>query len=285
MRQASVTYTSMAVPSNFNYPSGYSGSASFRVQHGQLLQKKRNPPATAAVPAAVRQKAPSTINKTKVKKKIIAFCRLEKSKRFMAFYTISFPAGMSDDSCFATLNIILTRMRKLYGQFDYIWTAERQKNNTIHYHLITNKFFNIRIINHFAACSIQKQIYNDKAYHINYSKENYNGVDVQRIYNSRKVGHYISKYVTKNDISCSHCVWNCSRSVSALFTSYRTNVDIEQAQSFFARKMYQKEFVMAGSEVNGIIEIFVFDKDPPRSWLQPLDDLNEAIYNETKYYF
>jgi hypothetical protein len=39
------------------------------------------------------------------------------------------------------------------GLSTYLWVAERQKNNTIHFHLLTNDFMEIRIVNEFMANS------------------------------------------------------------------------------------------------------------------------------------
>jgi len=87
------------------------------------------------------------LNKSKVRKKCYAMCRLKKSKEFMAFYTITFPQGLTDELCYKLFNTWLTRCRKSAGLTSYLWVAERQKNGTIHYHLLTNDYMKIGEVN------------------------------------------------------------------------------------------------------------------------------------------
>ena len=72
------------------------------------------------------------LNKTKVRSKIMAYANLKRSKKFMAFYSISFPKGLSDEIIRTIHNTALTRVRKYRKSFSYIWVAERQKNGTLH---------------------------------------------------------------------------------------------------------------------------------------------------------
>lgn len=279
MSQASVSFSTFAVPTGFQYPAGYTGSASWRLNEDSLERIIIKKPPPKAAPAEPENLPPRTLNKSKIRAKIKAFCRLQKSKKFLAFYTVTFPAHLTDDSCFKTLNVILTRIRKLYSQFDYIWVSERQRNKTIHFHLLTNNYINVRVFNHFAKKAISTQVYKNKESSISWKPQKYNGVDVRKVYNARKVGGYISKYVTKNTIVSAHAVWNCSRSISALFTSYRTEIDVEWAEKYFAQKIFEKYIEFFGDPRAGKIEVYAYIHAPPIGLLSPLDDLNEYVFS------
>jgi hypothetical protein len=197
------------------------------------------------------------INKTKVRNKMYALFNLKSSRNFMAFYSVSFPAGTSDDICFKLWNYWLTACRKRFYLTNYVWVSERQKNGTLHYHMITNNWLPIQNINKIMAIQINNQVLagcmswgepqvKERSVTINGQTvkeqyktqpcmENYNGVDVDAIYGSKRhqktgkyinpaqlrqwLSCYITKYVTKNSEKFTHLCWHCSRSVSLLFTS------------------------------------------------------------------
>jgi len=78
---------------------------------------------------------------------MFALMNLKCSRRFIAFYSVSFPEGTTDDQAFECWNLWLTRLRKTYNLLNYIWVTERQKNGTIHYHMLTNNYMPILQIN------------------------------------------------------------------------------------------------------------------------------------------
>src|SRR5665648_393240 len=125
------------------------------------------------------------LRKSKIKRKCFALSRLEKSKKFLAFYSISFPVGLSDDDAYKVFNVWLTRCRKIGGLNTYLWVAERQKNGTIHFHLLTNDHMQIRDVNGFMAIALAtaKQKGVEALQSIN--PEKYNGVDVKMVKGTR----------------------------------------------------------------------------------------------------
>ena len=174
------------------------------------------------------------INKQRVRDKMNAFFELKQTFKFFAFYTISFPFAVEDSICFRLFNIWLTRCRKRYGKFTYIWVAERQRNGTLHYHLLTNKYMDIRFTNAFMKRSLM-----NVSHEINYSKEflrKYNGVQVRPLTDREtgkkiaagredlrrsaftKLAKYMTKYVTKNQSVFEHLAWHESRDLSILQT-------------------------------------------------------------------
>lgn len=173
-----------------------------------------------------------TMNVTKFRRKAIAYALLRRSMRFLAFYSVSFPKGMPDDVGFRIWNKVLTRLRKDFGLKSYLWVMERQKNGTLHYHMLTNDFMNVTEVNRITAVAIENEVH---AGHCNWGKssfEKYNGVDVEPVVKNRfalrpvsrhtiilRVVRYLSKYMSKDIRSESHRVWHCSRLVSALCTA------------------------------------------------------------------
>lgn len=209
-------------------------SASFQLRKNLFVENEleRKRP-TYRLPNAKNENR--KINKAKVQGKIYALFNLKISRKFIAFYSVSFPLDMSDNVAFDIWNLWLTHLRKYYGLTNYLWVTERQKNKTIHFHMLTNQFLPIKNINRTMANIIDNKVKNGLCGWGNSSVSSYNGVDVDSIYNSkrhRKTGKelnptqvrnwlqkYITKYVSKNNESFEHLCWHCSRSVSQLFTS------------------------------------------------------------------
>lgn len=145
--------------------------------------------------------------------------------------------GLPDDDAFKAFNVFLTRCRKSSGLKNYIWVSERQKNATIHFHMITTDYMPIREINNYMAVTLSKYFDQFKAQGLfkQYAtaqefKNKYNGIDVEQIRNCArqkgKLATYISKYISKgNAVEFTRLVWHCSRSVSALFTDLNITED------------------------------------------------------------
>lgn len=242
-----------------------------------------------------------TLNKTKVRKKITALCRLDDAKKFIAFYSISFPVNAPDDVLYTCFNSWLTNCRKRYNLKTYLWVAERQQNGTLHFHLLTTDKMKIKAVNKAMAQSIETQVQKGLINWGNSSLEKYNGVDVdspqqpkRRQNESRKqyrerlnkrgrvnkkeitkwITAYLTKYITKNDIEFNRLPWHCSRDVSALFTSIIiSDEDIEMylehlpdtAENY---KQYAKE--------NITINVFLFC--PPDILFKVIDRANNMIH-------
>lgn len=175
------------------------------------------------------------LKKNKIRNKILNFFSLNASKKFCAFYTITFPQGTTDEICYKTFNTLLTRCRKEIGLKSYLWVAERQKNNTLHFHMITNNYMPVRKVNDFMKECLRTQ-YNKGVLNCKIKTiDSYNGVDVDNLYNSkknrnskerlskadsqRKLSYYLTKYISKNNTLSERLPWHCSRDISALFIS------------------------------------------------------------------
>lgn len=217
------------------------------------------------------------LNKSMIKKKCNAFSRLEKSKKFLAFYSISFPKGLPDENAYKIFNTWLTRCRKNSGLKSYLWVAERQKNLTVHFHLLTNDFMQINQVNGFMAKCLLTEKKNGLEMLKEVEIEKYNGVDVKKIgKNKNGLISYLAKYVTKNNIEFYHLTWHCSRDVSRLFTSI--NFEGEEGDKFLDQMPKSPEMYNVYKADYYRVKGFKFK--PNESLFSDLDGVNESIYNQ-----
>lgn len=179
-----------------------------------------------------RYKTMSARTKYKIRDKIEALYSASDGQRF-TFLTLTFINKVDDKTAQKCLNKFLTVCRKHFGKFLYIWVAEKQNENkyypgNIHFHLITNKFFQIQKFN---ALWVLQQ-YNAGIVHEKYEladvlqhslngtmQDILNPVDVKPITSIDGLSIYLTMYVTKNTDTFQCLTWHCCRTVSKLFTS------------------------------------------------------------------
>jgi len=126
----------------------------------------------------------------------------------------------------------LTRSRKECGLKSYLWVAERQKNLTIHFHLLTNDFMKVREVNGFMAKCLLTVKKSGLEILRDVEIEKYNGVDVKKVGgNKNRLISYLVKYITKNEIEFYHLPWHCSHDISSLGTSI--NYEADEAEKYF----------------------------------------------------
>lgn len=228
------------------------------------------------------------MNKGKFKAKAFAYATLRKSMCFLAFYSVSFPAGISDDTAYKILNSCLSVLRKKHGLKSYLWVFERQENGTGHYHILTNDFMYIRDVNEVFASSIDYYVKRGEATWGKSSRIKYNGVDVKSVVKKgttrnpltrseviEKVTRYLSKYMSKQDAPCTHRVWFCSRAVSALFVSVSFSEDIA---GYILDDIYK-----VGSQWkvvhNFYCDIYFFATIRSDHWLETVGVINEKVWD------
>ena len=241
------------------------------------------------------------INKTKIKQKIYALFNLKCSRKFIAFYSVSFPFNTSDDQAFICWNYWLTLLRKEYNLTNYIWVSERQKNGTLHYHMLTNNYMPILQINRGMAIIINNQVLEGRMEWLSSSLDRYNGVDVDSIFNSKRhiktgknlnpseirnwISLYVTKYVTKNTAEFTHLCWHCSRSVSMLFTTLVYQISyLEVLNLYLPTRYYPGEkvpehapdlYVFFRGEFNST---WVFKFEPPPVLYEKIKLYNDWIF-------
>ena len=236
------------------------------------------------------------LNKSKVKGKMYALFNLRQSKKFIAFYSVSFPLNSSDDSCFECWNSWLTYLRKKCGLTHYIWISERQKNGTLHYHMLTNNYMPILATNRAMAIIIDNKVKEGYMNWLDSSLDRYNGVDVDCIFNSKRhkktgsyvnpsqvrdwVAKYVTKYVTKNNESFKHLCWHCSHSVSELFTS---RIELFENRDVILRELPNRHgfFKKLVSDFN---TTFIFMFVPPPLLFDKIISYNNYITNDFDNY-
>lgn len=227
------------------------------------------------------------LNKKKVREKCSAFFGLKQSKKFLAFYSISFPMGFPDEFAYKCFNTVKTRLRRQCGLKSYLWVAERQKNETIHFHMLTNTFMQIRKVNYFMARAINTQIRkkeNNGKINVNFDIKKYNGVDVRHVNGNRKaLNCYLTKYVSKNTISFFKLPYHCSHDISELFTAETfPHQNCSDFRSIKEALRHIKTFVVDNEWCT--IEYLCQKQDngkffnPPDEWYWLRDFLNEQIY-------
>lgn len=169
---------------------------------------------------AYKLRSMSARSKSKIRKKVIAFARLQKK---LSFVTLTFVNQVTDRQGIKVLGAFLDNAIKRSRDLQYLWVAEKQSKNelykdNIHFHLITNKFWKI---DKWWPYWLEVQ----KRYGIVPRDENFkpsSAFDVKHVNsnNIKGVVNYLTKYVTKNSGQFACQVWNCSRKISQLYTDF-----------------------------------------------------------------
>ena len=292
---------SIATIKQKGYKSQFTGSSRFKVGNNHITEKETGINSFESLEKiqleTIKKKNESKeklyrLKKGKIRNKILNYFHLNKSKKFCAFYSISFPLDIPDELAYKVFNTWLTRCRKESGLISYLWVAERQKNNTIHFHLITHNFLQISKVNAFMRSALLTQYTKGNlSYDIN-KLNRYNGIDVDNILNSKrhkgksrnlstmeaqnKLMFYLSKYVSKNDTLSNRLPWHCSRDISALFTTQ--NFANENNVPLFQLIADNPEAVHSIKGDYFAIHFFRFQPDPTN--FTELEDLNNCLHDE-----
>lgn len=184
--------------------------------------KPKNESKEAKTEKPERTRSLSTRTKTKIKKKLFSFFGQHKK---LTFLTLTFVNNVEDKTAVKVLGKFLENIKKADTDFEYLWVAERQTKNevfkdNIHFHLITNKFWDIEKYWRYWT-DLQTK------HGITPRNENYkasSSFDVKSITskNAKGISIYLTKYVTKNKSQFNCQPWNCSKKVSMLYTDFYT---------------------------------------------------------------
>jgi hypothetical protein len=266
--------------------SEFLGSSAYKVQENELLEKGKQGASNSRnfknknepKPHRNTEEKLYTINKKVVRRKMFSFANLTQSKKYFKLWTVSFPIGTQDDICYKLFNLWLTRMRKELGLKSYIWVAERQKNETIHYHLAFNSYFSVREANNLMQISVNNYIKKGLIVRPCNSFLNYNGIDISKAKgNYKAIGAYITKYVTKNRTKCKHLCYYCSQDISRLFTSQLYTE--EQLQILEAQGSIK--VAKTPSFVGEFLDFFCVDSCKYEIVFAQMFSLNNFIYSQT----
>lgn len=224
-----------------------------------------------------------SIDKTEVTNRIKGYLNQMRGEKMLYFWTISFPNGTPDDSAYILLNKWLTRLRTERMIKDYLWIAERQENNTVHFHMVINQKMNVQKANKYMRASIMHSINKGEIMYSRLDAMRYNGVDIAKDRKTRRVtnfakgnkqkslSNYLTKYITKNNSTFAHLAWHSSRGYSNLITAVR-----------FTMSEYSKGNVeqLVDNEKPIIHEFYTFRRwkgSPPKDLLTYLGLLNHSI--------
>jgi hypothetical protein len=177
-------------------------------------------------PKKEKHKTMSRRTKSKIRKKIMAFSFIDQQQSFL---TLTFCNKVEDKKAVEVLASFLENANKRFQDFQYLWVAEKQENNkvfkdNIHFHIITNKFWNIK---KWWPYWLELQ----KKHGIIPREESYKAAsafNVKKVQqgNIRGLVKYLTSYVVKNNSSFACQVWNCSKKISRLYTDFYTGMSI-----------------------------------------------------------
>lgn len=246
----------------------------------------------------------SSRSRNKCKEKIFAMFGCSTLANF-TFLTLTFVAPVPDKTGAKILNKFLTVLRKRYGNFMYVWVAEKQDNGNLHFHLIQNRRFPIAEIN--ALWLLQQ--YNEgitnekislsslttlyKGNDFSNIQKALNPVDIKQVKSAQGLAAYLTNYITKNTQEFSCAVWHCNRAVSALFTACQISIDgfnetsnpeKNRVTTKKGKTYVNKTFVVNAKDSNITLALVntLYNVDYFRKYLWELDEINKIVLNLTK---
>jgi hypothetical protein len=177
-----------------------------------------------------------TLKKQVIRNRILAYANVIRNsanwkKRNLFFWTVTFPEGTSDNTCYQLFNTWLTNLRQKKMLRSYLWVAERQpkKTKVIHFHILIPHYMGVQRANAImkeCICNlIRKGVITNWNLH---AAKRYNGVDIDKNRKTKKVvnfaehgkqrslARYLTKYLTKNETKLYRLPWHCSRDWSAM---------------------------------------------------------------------
>jgi hypothetical protein len=171
-----------------------------------------------------------SVNKPLVRQRILGYINTMRGKKELYFWTVSFPINTTDAVAYQIFNIWLTALRQYKMLKEYLWVAERQQNNTIHFHIAIPHKMPVKRANAMMAGTLATFSKRGEIPFTVHQCKRYNGVDIAKNRHTKKVVNfaikkgarslatYLSKYATKNNGTFEHLAWHNSRGYSSMFT-------------------------------------------------------------------
>lgn len=173
--------------------------------------------------------------KTKIRQKITAWAHSDRPRHQQlkfVFITLTLTSKQigTDKDYSKMLNTFFTYLRKYYGFKNYLYVNEIQTLTTgnIHTHIIYDRFLPIGQVNRIWCKILKENGYTwtpegstTPIIDFPVGKNGANPVDIKEILSVKRVSSYVTKYVTKNESEFDCLIWNCSGSISRLFTSVK----------------------------------------------------------------
>jgi len=114
-------------------------------------------------------------------------------------------------------------LRRSHNVVNYIWKAETQKNNNIHFHITTNKFIHWQSIRNKWNQLQQNHGYLNKYFQL-HGNHDANSTDVHSVKNDQQIVKYMVKYITKNEPNkrkVTGKIWDCNNELKKLKINYK----------------------------------------------------------------
>lgn len=234
--------------------------------------------------AGNKKKTGYKLNKREVRQRLLGYMNTQRGKKELYFWTVTFPAGTTDDFCYRIFNIWLTSLRKYRMLREYLWVAEQQKNGTLHFHIAIPHKMPVQRANAMMQGTLKTFARRGEIPFNVWQCSRYNGVDIaknrktKRVTNfankkgSRALGTYLTKYVTKNDSTFSHLAWHNSRGYSQLFTG--VTFTVEEFKKFAFGFFLDRRRVF---EIGDFAKFIPWINDPPPLFEDHLYKLNSFI--------
>lgn len=245
--------------------------------------KKKSRHDTAQKPPKKKREHSYKIDKNIVSTRLQTFTATQPGEKQLYFWTITFPINTSEEEGHRLFNIWLTRCRSELNLRSYLWVKERQKNNTIHFHLAIHQRLSVKIANRYMRATIMHSIDDGS---INWSRTaavKYNGVDIAKDRKTKRVVNfakgkkakalqvYLTKYVTKNNGTFQQLAWHCSRDYSNLVVSFAlTRGELIEWQLF-------RQVNRATQFENDYFTSWYWYKTAPPKIIRYLTDINSLI--------
>jgi len=244
---------------------------------------------SSSIAAATKERKERKLNSRKVRGKVYAWQNTLMSNERLHFITITFPLATPDGVAYKALNTWLTGLRQADMVSNYLWVAERQKNDTLHYHMLVDCYFNIKVAN-----KRMRDVLNGlrKKKLLLCSKNvisSYNGVDIAKDRKTKKVTNfneqgktknlrrYITKYISKNKSTSKNSLWHCSRSISALMLSFWLSDSEEGLLTFL------ESFCSGNILYHEFFDFNLWKEEPPDCVSTLLRSVNRTIWNYSLY--
>ncbi len=197
------------------------------------------------------------------------------------FVTLTLPSLQShcDKTLKKMINYYITELKHRIGDFLYVWKAERQKNNNIHFHILINKYVNHKTIREVWNNILDRYGYIEKyreklskmslneyieyrknnakikhtSEHIKKYKKAYleakknnfsnpNTTDIHRLYSIKCATAYISKYMSKSEKNIAGRYWGASDELRDY--EFTTNINKKDANVLlcYSSKIYETKY-------------------------------------------
>lgn len=137
----------------------------------------------------------------------------------ISFITLTLPdIEAAKDAKFTHKNLLqpmLRILRNKYKMCSYVWKAELQENESIHYHITTELFMPWEQLRQHWNALLRKNGFLEK-FQQKYGHDNPNSVDIHAVSKVNDLEAYLVKYISKeyqNSKKLSGKVWDCSKNL------------------------------------------------------------------------